>query len=64
MYGTMSNNKTWFDGHDIRIFGHGTLSGDRLPHPHYAGADVDPDDYGTLNIQGNSDLNPVTVRAV
>jgi len=36
VYGTMHNNKTWSDGHHIRIFGHGTLSGDRLPHPNHA----------------------------
>ena len=28
--------KVWNDGHDIRIFGHGTLSGDFIPHPNYA----------------------------
>ena len=54
VYGTMNNNKTWGDGHDILIFGHGTLSGDKLPHPDYAGPDVDPNDYGTINIAGNS----------
>ena len=27
-YGT-----NWTDGHDIRIYGHGTLSGERIPHP-------------------------------
>ena len=54
VYGTMNNNKTYSDGHDILIFGHGTLSGDKLPHPDYAGPDVDDDDYGTVNIAGNS----------
>ena len=29
-------DKVWNDGHDIRIFGHGTLSGDFIPHPDYA----------------------------
>ena len=28
--------KVWKDGHDIRIFGHGTISGDFIPHPNYA----------------------------
>ncbi len=37
VYGTLSNTK-WGDGHHIRIFGHGTLSGARLKHPNY----VDP----------------------
>ena len=32
VYGTM-NNKEWFGGRNVTIFGHGTLSGDKLPHP-------------------------------
>ncbi len=32
VYGTFSNRK-WEDGHDIRIFGLGTISGARLTHP-------------------------------
>jgi hypothetical protein len=32
VYGTLSNTK-WGDGENIRIFGHGTLSGARLRHP-------------------------------
>jgi hypothetical protein len=34
VYGTLSNPK-WGDGHHIRIFGLGTLSGARLKHPNY-----------------------------
>ncbi|MGV3755516.1 MAG: endo-polygalacturonase [Verrucomicrobiota bacterium] len=34
VYGTLSNTK-WADGHTIRIFGLGTLSGARLKHPGY-----------------------------
>ena len=30
----------WNDGRDIRIFGHGTLSGDFIPHPNYANPPV------------------------
>ena len=37
VYGTFSSTK-WGDGHHIRIFGHGTLSGARLKHP----MDADP----------------------
>merc|ERR1712227_74108 len=33
VYGTMNNNKDWAPPQAIRIFGHGTLSGDRIPHP-------------------------------
>ena len=32
VYGTM-NNAEWFGGRNVTIFGHGTLSGDKLPHP-------------------------------
>ena len=34
VYGTFNNQK-WEDGHHIRIFGLGTLSGARLKHPEY-----------------------------
>ncbi len=34
VYGTLSNTK-WADGHHIRIFGLGTLSGARTKHPEY-----------------------------
>ena len=33
MYGTMNNNKDWHPPQKIKIYGHGTLSGDRIPHP-------------------------------
>lgn len=36
VYGSISNHQTWDDGHHIRIFGLGTLSGARLPHPDFA----------------------------
>ncbi|MEO1616236.1 MAG: endo-polygalacturonase [Planctomycetota bacterium] len=35
VYGTFTNH-SWSDGHDIRIFGYGTLSGERLAHPEFA----------------------------
>ena len=58
VYGTMNNDKVWSDGHDIHIFGHGTLSGDKLPHPHYAGIpEEDYETYGAINIKGK--LNTV-----
>ena len=53
VYGTMNNDATWGDGHDIHIFGHGTISGDKLPHPSYAGI---PDGkyrtFGPINLSG------------
>ena len=54
MYGTMNNNKTEEDGAGILIHGHGTLSGDRLPHPSHA--EGLPEDehwrYHAINIDG------------
>ena len=35
VYGTLNNHKNNQDGHHIRIFGYGTLSGARLTHPLY-----------------------------
>ena len=49
--------QAWNDGRHIRIFGHGTLSGDFIPHPNYA----DPPVRGICI--SNSDLNnPVILR--
>jgi hypothetical protein len=36
VYGTLCNLERWDNGHDIRIFGNGTLSGARLAHPKHA----------------------------
>ena len=36
VYGTMNNGQNKNDGDNIKIFGHGTLSGDKLPHPNFA----------------------------
>lgn len=36
VYGTMNNYDRWNDGHHIRIFGYGTLSGARIAHPRFA----------------------------
>ena len=45
VYGTLSNQK-WGDGHHIRIFGHGTLSGARLKHPGYVKPAVSEKEHG------------------
>ena len=45
VYGTLSNTK-WGDGHHIRIFGHGTLSGSRIKHPKYVEPVVLENDHG------------------
>ena len=55
VYGTMNNKKVWEDGNSIRIFGHGTLSGDKLPHPSHAEPPVPNEDgwpYRPIDIQG------------
>ena len=57
VYGTMNNGKDGKDGDFIRIFGHGTLSGDKLPHPSYAEPPIDEDEYWTyhpIDIKGLS----------
>ena len=55
VYGTMHNNQVWNDGDHILIYGHGTLSGDKLPHPNHADPPI-PDDkhwtYDPISISG------------
>ena len=41
MFGTLSKDPD--DGENIHIFGHGTLSGDKLPH--HSASDRPPEDY-------------------
>ncbi len=36
VYGTLTNHDAWDNGQQIRIFGYGTLSGARIPHPEHA----------------------------
>ncbi|MBK8094490.1 MAG: endo-polygalacturonase [Verrucomicrobiaceae bacterium] len=45
VYGTLSSRE-WAKGKNIRIFGHGTLSGARLKHPEYAIPKVAGKDHG------------------
>lgn len=45
VYGTLSNRK-WGDGHHIRVFGLGTLSGAKLKHPKYVEPPIAESDYG------------------
>jgi hypothetical protein len=57
VYGTFSSRK-WGDGHDIRIFGHGTLSGARLKHPGYIKPSLPEKDHGLyrpIEIVGTTD---------
>ena len=55
MYGTMNNNLNSDDGDSILILGHGTLSGDRLPHPNYADPPLQEGEdwrYYGINVEG------------
>ena len=45
VYGTLSNTK-WGDGHHIRIFGMGTLSGARVTHPKYVKPELGEKEHG------------------
>ena len=45
VYGTFSNTE-WGDGHHIRVFGLGTLSGARLKHPGYVQPAIPEKDHG------------------
>ena len=50
----MNNLENNEDGDSIKIFGHGTLFGDKLPHPSYAEPPVSEDQvytYHTIDIQ-------------
>ena len=55
IYGTMNNGQDDTDGSFIRIFGHGTLSGDKLPHPNHAEPPVPEGEgwpYRPIDIEG------------
>ncbi len=57
VYGTLSSRK-WGEGHDIRIFGVGTLSGARLKHPSYVSPKISEKDHGLyrpIEIVGTTD---------
>lgn len=45
VYGTLSNRQ-WGDGHHVRIFGLGTLSGARVRHPKYVRPAIPEQDHG------------------
>jgi len=36
VYGTFTTHEDWWDGSNIHIYGHGTISGDKIPHPNYS----------------------------
>ncbi|MFO1489272.1 MAG: endo-polygalacturonase [Verrucomicrobiota bacterium] len=64
VYGTLNNGGNWKDGHDIRIFGYGTLSGARLKHPKFADPKpADPSSYDPVWICGaqNTTVEGITI---
>ena len=65
VYGSFSNHKKWDDGHDIRIFGLGTLSGSRLKHPEFAEPRVksNPSLHNPIDIAGaaNTTVEGITL---
>jgi len=54
VYGTFNNDKDSSDGSNIRIFGHGTLSGARIPHPDDDPEILDSYHYKPIDISGAS----------
>lgn len=57
VYGTLSNQE-WREGHHIRIFGLGTLSGARTKHPKYVQPAISEKDYGRyrpIDVMGATD---------
>ncbi|MBF0197701.1 MAG: endo-polygalacturonase, partial [Planctomycetes bacterium] len=67
VYGTMHNNEKWDDGHNIRIYGLGTLSGAKVHHPRYdtqnKQAMNETHFYNTIRIVGaqNTSIEGITV---
>ena len=65
VYGSFSNHKKWDNGHDIRIFGLGTLSGSRLKHPEFAEPRVqsNPSLHNPIDIVGaaNTTVEGITI---
>lgn len=64
VHGTLSNHDEWGDGHDIRIFGYGVLSGERIDHPQIANPRPEHDRFhNPIHIAGpaNTTVEGITV---
>jgi len=63
VYGTFNNDKTWSDGSNIRVFGHGTLSGERIPHPADDPETTEDYHYKPIDISGagNTRVEGITI---
>lgn len=58
VYGTFSSTK-WGNGHHVRIFGHGTLSGARTKHPKYVQPPITEKEHGRyrpIEVMGATDV--------
>ena len=52
-------NKDRKDGHNIRIYGHGTISGDKIPHPNFS--DAPEEEHHTFKpISINGEMSPMS----
>lgn len=63
VYGTFFNDD-WRNGHDIHIYGYGTLSGAHIPHPKFVvPPPQDPNIYHPIHIKGalNTSVEGITV---
>jgi len=66
VYATLNNQEDWDDGHDIHIYGHGTLSGENYPHPNDENPPVPEKQYWThspVRIRGafNTKVEGITI---
>ena len=52
------------DGDHILIYGHGTLSGDRLPHPNYADPSIPDNLFKSIYIKGLFHLKSMILRNI
>ena len=64
VHGTMSNHGNWNDGHGIRIFGYGVLSGSKITHPELASPKPkEPELHDPIHIVGatNTSVEGITL---
>jgi hypothetical protein len=63
VHGTFNNDGDGSDGSNIHIFGHGTLSGERIPHPDDDAETLDSYHYKPIEIEsaGNTSVEGITI---
>ena len=57
LYATLNNNKNNDDGENIYIYGHGTISGDKFPHPSQENPPMDGWTHRPIYIEGTKTLS-------